>query len=96
LIFEGDTALLADEYLTINELAERLKVKPKTIKNKMASGIFKRGIHYFSPRGFRPRFKWSAIQAWLEEKENEKTAYHVTGIPMARGYVLGESRSGNK
>jgi len=36
---------LMEEYLTIAEVAERLKVKPKTLKNKMAAGIFKRGVH---------------------------------------------------
>jgi hypothetical protein len=50
-----------EEYLTIAEVSERLKVKPKTIKNKMAAGIFKRGVHYFSSLGFGPRFKWSAV-----------------------------------
>ena len=45
---------VSEEYLTIEELAARLKVKPKTIKNKMASGIFRRGVHYFSPIRFRP------------------------------------------
>jgi hypothetical protein len=86
--------LLAEEYLTINELAARLKIKPKTIKNKMASGIFKKGIHYFSPRGLRPRFKWSAVQAWIEEKETQTATHHMAGIPMARGYVLGGSKPG--
>ena len=44
-------ALLREEYLKIEELASRLKLSPKTVRNKMASGIFQRGIHYLSPRG---------------------------------------------
>ncbi len=80
-----------EEYLTISELSSRLKVKPKTIKNKMANGTFTRGVHYFSPRGLRPRFKWSAIVAWLEEKEEETTQEGNGAIPMARGSYLGES-----
>jgi len=44
-----------EEYLTIAEVAARLKVKPKTVKNKMAAGIFQRGVHYFSPPGLGPR-----------------------------------------
>jgi hypothetical protein len=40
-----------DEYLTIAEVAARLKIKPKTVKNKMAAGIFRCGVHYFSPAG---------------------------------------------
>jgi len=46
---------MIEEYLTIAELAARLKVKPKTIKNKMALGVFKKGVHYFSPPGLGPR-----------------------------------------
>jgi len=82
---------MTDEYLTIAELADRLKLTTKTIKNKMGSGVFKKGIHYFSPRGMRPRFKWSAVQGWLEGKE-EATE---TGIPMAKGYMLKNSLTKN-
>ena len=78
-----------EEYLTINEVAARLKLSPKTVKNKMASGIFRKGVHYFSPKGLRPRFKWSAVQAWLEEKDQPKQVEEDL-IPMARGYFLGK------
>ncbi len=88
-----------EEYLTIDELGSRLKLKPKTIKNKMASGIFRRGVHYFSPKGMGPRFKWSAVVAWLEEREREErkaTAGDEDGIPMPRGYYLGSNRTSEK
>jgi hypothetical protein len=68
-----------EEYLTIAETAARLKLKPKTIKNKMASGILQRGVHYFSPPGISPRFKWSAVVAWLEQ--DERDAVRVRPIP---------------
>jgi hypothetical protein len=73
-----------EEYLTIEELSARLKIKPKTIKNKMAAGIFLKGQHYFSPKGIGPRFKWSAVQAWLEGSDSEPRG----GILMRRGYRL--------
>ena len=87
--------LSVEEYLTITELAVRLKVKPKTIKNKMASGIFRKGIHYFSPKGLGPRFKWGAVVAWLEQSQEPETATESNddSIPMARGYLLGDGRS---
>lgn len=80
---------MTEEYLTILELASRLKIKPKTIKNKMAAGIFKKGIHYFSPKGLRPRFKWSAVETWLEGREEQVDNVKVISIPMARGYTMG-------
>ncbi len=82
-----------EEYLTIDELAARLKLKPKTIKNKMVSGVFVKGIHYFSPSGMGPRFKWSAVVIWLEagEQEQVKATDNGDGIPMAKGYYLGSN-----
>jgi len=54
---------MPEEYLTIAEVAARLKIKPKTVKNKMGSGIFRKGVHYFSAQGLGPGFKWSAVVA---------------------------------
>jgi len=82
-----------DEYLTVVELATRLKLKSKTVKNKMVNGTFIKGVHYFSPRGIRPRFKWSAIQSWLEGKEQPTDT--GTGILMAKGYILKNSLTTN-
>ena len=82
-----------EEYLTIDELASRLKLKSKTVKNKMVNGTFIRGTHYFSPPGMGPRFKWSAIVAWMEAREQEraKATDNGDGIPMAKGYYLGSN-----
>jgi hypothetical protein len=90
-------AQVTKEYLTIGEVATRLSWEEKTVKNNMEAGIFQ----YFSPRGIRPRFKWSAIVRWLEETEkrtsekaaSEPTAAAVDAIPMARGYFLGQQHS---
>ncbi|MFQ5851662.1 MAG: hypothetical protein ACE5JU_13895 [Candidatus Binatia bacterium] len=81
-----------EEYLTIDEEAARLKLSPKTVRNKMTSGIFRRGVHYFGPKGLRPRFNWSAVETWLEEKDQPRQEEEYI-IPMARGYFLGKPRS---
>lgn len=78
-----------DEYLTVTEVAERLKLKPRTVKNKMATGVFKMGVHYFSPAGLGPRFKWSAIVAWLEGSETSQAPQDWPfEIQMSKGYLL--------
>jgi hypothetical protein len=79
------------EYLTIAEVAVRLKIKPKTIKNKMAQGIFQKGVHYFSPPGLGPRFKWTAVVEWVEQQAMHAEKLPEDGIPMARGYSLGSA-----
>lgn len=82
--------VVREEYLTISEVAARLKVKPKTVRNKMASGVFRKGVHYIRPKGLGTRFKWGAVVAWLEQGETGTPDYD--SIPMARGYDLGEPR----
>jgi excisionase family DNA binding protein len=77
-----------EEYLTIAEVAERLKLKPKTVKNKMAAGLFRQGVHYIRPLGMHARFKWSAVEAWLEQTDDSAMQHDYDGIPMARGYVV--------
>lgn len=95
-LFCSDGGSPHEEYLTIAQLAERLSLTAKTIRNKMSNGIFKRGTHYFSREGMGPRFKWSAVKAWLESEsdttEDEKD--NAGEIPMSRGYVLGRSQRG--
>jgi hypothetical protein len=54
------------EYLTVAELADLLSLKPKTVRNRMHDGTWRRGEHWFHPPGIAPRFRWSAIRAWLE------------------------------
>ena len=82
---------MVEEYLRIGEVADRLKVKPKTVKNKMASGIFRKGVHYFSPPGMGPRFKWSAVVAWLEQSREPEAESDDDSIPMPRSYRLREA-----
>ena len=77
-----------EQYLTIADVANLLKCSPKTIKNKMASGALRRGIHYFRPPGMGARFKRSAVVAWIEERDERQVAPAKGIIPMARGYSL--------
>jgi hypothetical protein len=51
----------AGEYLTISETATLLGIATKTVRNKMASGAFQEGVHWFRPPRGRPRFKRSAL-----------------------------------
>ena len=85
---------MMDEYLTISEVAARLKIKPKTVKNKMAAGVLRKGTHFFSPPGLGPRFKWSAVVEWIEQSAAERSPAEGDSIPMARGYQLRKSNGG--
>ena len=54
------------EYLTTTEAAELLRVKPKTLKNMKARGVFSEGVHFFRRQGLGPRWKRDALVEWLE------------------------------
>ena len=75
---------MTDEYLTVAELAARLKVTPKTVRNRMYDGTWRKGVHWFAPHGIAPRFRWSAIVGWLEAPAQEKTEGAAYGpeIPL--------------
>ncbi len=82
---------MVEEYLTQNEVAERLKIGKKAVANKMSDGTWRRGVHWFRPKGMRTRFKWSTLVEWMEEgpKQDEGPQDLEDRIPMARGYYLG-------
>jgi len=57
------------EYITTAEVARRLKWSARTMRAKIAGGVFREGQHFFQPAGCQPRWKWEAVVAWLEGKE---------------------------
>ena len=61
-----------EEYLTVADVAARLKLTPKTVRNRMYAGTWRRGEHWFSRPGIGPRFKWSALVRWLEGADAER------------------------
>ena len=75
-----------EDYLTVEQLAERLGWTPKTVQNKMGT-IFIRGIHYDSPAGMPTLFRWSAVLSLYHWSDSPPTPEQAK-IPMARGYEM--------
>jgi hypothetical protein len=89
---------VTEEYLTVEQLAQRLGWTPKTVQNKMGrNGIFKKGVHYAQAPGLPVMFKWSAVLElydWTPESAptddqpmNGENKFQGL-IPMARGYSM--------
>ena len=74
-----------NEYLTIAEVAALLKVSPKRVQNMMCAGIFTEGLHFFRPRGLRPRFKATAVQSYVEGKDKPQAS---NVFELRKGSVL--------
>jgi hypothetical protein len=54
-----------EEYLTTDELSERIKMAPGTIRNLVWRKEFKENIHYLKPTPRKLLFVWSQVQEWL-------------------------------
>lgn len=54
-----------EEYLTTEELSQRIKMKPGTIRNLVSSGKFILNVHYVKPTPKKILYVWSAIEEWL-------------------------------
>ncbi|MFA7383852.1 MAG: hypothetical protein WC001_10425 [Desulfurivibrionaceae bacterium] len=54
-----------DEYLTTEELSQRIKMAPGTIRNLVWKKSFIEGVHYVKPSARKLLFVWSKIEQWL-------------------------------
>ena len=68
------------EYLSLEELVERIPYRPQTIRNLMSQGVLQEGTHYFKPTQRKIVFKWPAIRRWIEGKDREEDQ----AIPLSR------------
>lgn len=57
-----------EEYLTVMELSQRIKLARQTIYNLIYKNVFILNQHYLKPTPKKVLFKWSAILAWMEGK----------------------------
>ncbi|NNN20157.1 MAG: hypothetical protein HKL84_09955 [Acidimicrobiaceae bacterium] len=73
-------------YLTTEELAERIKYDPRTIRDRLKDSVLLEGRHYFRPFGGRKiLYVWEHIQEDMVRLAPKR----ATVIPLARGGVLG-------
>jgi len=71
-------------YITTEELSERIKYDPRTIRERLKDSVLIEGVHYFRPFGGRKiLYIWEAI----EKDMFSYTREHDLTIPMANGGV---------
>jgi hypothetical protein len=75
-----------DSYLTTEELAERIKYDPRTIRERLKDSVLLEGVHYIRPFGGRKiLFVWETIERDMKIPVLPSQRY---GIPMANGGSL--------
>ena len=72
-------------YLTTQELSDRIKYDPRTIRNCLKDSVLIEGVHYIRPFGGRKiLYLWERIEEELP-KYSMGTESHT--IPMANGGI---------
>jgi len=70
-------------YLTTEELSQRIKYNPRTIRQTLMDSVLLEGRHYFKPFGQRKiLFIWEHI-----EEDMLQNSHVENSIPMANGGV---------
>lgn len=75
---------MSTEYLTTEQLAERIQYEPRTILTRLKDEVMKEGVHYIRPFGRRKiLWLWDAIERDMADFSQSRAPI----IPMAKGRV---------
>jgi len=75
---------MKETYLTTDELSERIKYDPRTIRDCLKDSVLLEGVHYFRPFGGRKiLYIWETIE---QDMFNHSRSEGVA-IPMVNGGV---------
>ncbi len=74
---------MSNTYLTTQELADRIKYTPRTIRERLLDSVLIESRHYFRPfNGRKILFIWEAIESDMNDSDG---AAYRSAIPMANG-----------
>ena len=60
-----------EEYLTVQELGERIKFSKQSVYNLSYKKKFTLGVHYLKPTPKKILFVWSQVEKWLRKSMDE-------------------------
>ena len=70
-----------EEYLTVQELGERIKFSKQSIYNLIYKKKFILGVHYLKPTPKKILFVWSEIEKWLRHSIDESAESEAPNRP---------------
>ena len=75
---------MSQTFLTTEELSQKIKYDPRTIRNRLKDSVLLEGIHYIRPFGGRKiLFLWETIERDMIKFSIE----NGLSVPMANGGV---------
>lgn len=75
------------EYLTTNELSNRIKMAPGTIRNLVWKKKFIENVHYVKPTSGKLLFIWSSVELWLYSKSHSQPNGNPEDKPNQEGRI---------
>ena len=73
-----------ETYLTTEELSQRIKYDPRTIRDSLKDSVLLEGVHYFRPFGGRKiLYIWETIEQDMYKQSQSQNVM----IPMGNGGV---------
>ena len=86
---------LVEEYLTVNELSNRIKFSRQSLYNLIHRKTFILGKHYLKPTPKKILFRWSSIRVWLGESTySNSTTSEFNSKKRIEGHTI-KSKQGN-
>ena len=71
-----------ETYLTTEELSQRIKYDPRTIRDSLKDSVLLEGVHYFRPFGGRKiLYIWETIEQDMYKQSQSQSVM----IPMSSG-----------
>jgi hypothetical protein len=62
---------MSNTYLTTDELSERIKYDPRTIRNQLKDSVLLESVHYFRPFGGRKiLYIWETIESDMTQSSS--------------------------
>jgi len=74
--------MMNETYLTTEELSQRIKYDPRTIRDSLKDSVLLEGVHYFRPFGGR---KILYIWETIEQDMYKQSQANGVMIPMSSG-----------
>ena len=80
--------MLHSTYLTTDELSEKIKYDPRTIRERLKDSVLHEGVHYVRPFGGRKiLYLWETIERDMK-LNSVQSPMGANAIPMANGGVF--------
>lgn len=76
-----------EEYLTTDELCDRIKYRKQTVYNLIHKRVLIAGKHFVKPTPKKILFKWAEMLQWIENKENEEVCQIPSNSEQSNGCV---------